>query len=1410
MKKKFTFLIAAVALLMMMVLPGKAVGQTSGNYTITFGNNASSATAISSTTNATTVISSGTNYVNTRPFTINSGNCYYGDTKTCIRVGKSGNDAELVIALSDAGKVKATSIVVNCKKMSGNKNNDATIAVNDLDAQSPASYNSDPSDLTFTFDNPTDIVNITLRGSKASMIFYITVNYTTTPVGPAVNATPKSLSGFSYIQGHGPSTQDKHIAVSGTNLSANLVVTASSNYEVCKTQEGTYESSVEFVPESNTVAESTVYVRLKANLGGGSYNSADDKLTVSSTGATSVNVSLDGSVTPTYTLTISANNGHIEDGDENVITTGAVAQGAEFGITAVPNTGYKFTSWSVTGTGSSVGSTNTNPTTFTMGSEAATLTANFSARTPATITWHEGNGGNTSTTTNTYADATIGDRTPASVNGWTALGWATSQTVTSQTAPTMVSSSTVVDDIDNPSHHIDLYAVYTKGSNTFELANSVTSGETYIVCANYSSTYYVLTNEDGDYMTKSSISVSSGSFNYTVGRKFVLSGDNTNGFTFYDGSDYLTGNSSSVNYLTLGGLTNYGKWSISIDNTTHVASINNKQNTSYYMSYYGKNGYFNCHTTPNTLYLFEQTSNDLDYTTAPTSEKCQVTYTANTGVGDDCIDDNGGSKYDVGATVTVWANEGTGKPNFTKEHYQFVNWNTAAEGNGTTYAAGATFAINANTTLYAQWSINKHGITMPSNDTYGTYSLSYNYNNSTVTSATDVPYGVEVTLNYTPATGYENYIATWSVNNSSISGNTFTMPDEDVTVTVSVEENPFVIIRLTGADMEQMHNAGTAYANIKTITINGYYWEAKAYNTTNQKNYLQINTPGDGNAAGSYIKLPIVNGKIETITCTVNSSNRYLYFNTTNSTSNPIATGGNGTAATSITIDMTNVFYQTGYIVSSGSIQITNISVKFRPYKNMSGTELTTIEADRTVSIPANINATATDLTIPASSGIIIKSGASLTVSGTLTNSGNANNLVIEDGGQLISNSSVQTTVKKSIAGHTRGTTGWNFIATTAVDGTTPTTANGILDATPANYDLFYYDEPYHYWRNYKDNEGHTNNDAGFVSDGGKLLNGKGYLYANANNAELSFEGATVAANKKIDLTLSYSDANLSFRGFNLVGNPFTYQLTSSSEITLNGTDFNTYYMIENGEEIKSTTISETPINPGTGFIVQADAENQHLVFNPDGVSKGERASKPSFIRIDAGNDGFMDRAYIQFGNVNTLRKFTLNDNTPKVYVMNNNLDWATTVINETVGEMPVCFKAVTDGQYTISVKPEGVEVSYLHLIDNIAGTDIDLLATPSYTFNAKGDDYESRFRLVFSAKSDNDTNLNEDFAFFSDGQLIVTGEGTLQVVDMMGRVISTEMVNGTTSKTIDAKAGVYVLRLINGENVKTQKIVVR
>src|SRR5512133_2435665 len=78
-----------------------------------------------------------------------------------------------------------------------------------------------------------------------------------------------------------------------------------------------------------------------------------------------------------------------------------------------------------------------------------------------------------------------------------------------------------------------------------------------------------------------------------------------------------------------------------------------------------------------------------------------VTYDGNTNSSGAVPADSG--KYETGASVTVKDNTG----NLVKTGFTFAGWNTAADGSGTAYAAGATFKMGTvNVTLFARWTQN--------------------------------------------------------------------------------------------------------------------------------------------------------------------------------------------------------------------------------------------------------------------------------------------------------------------------------------------------------------------------------------------------------------------------------------------------------------------------------------------------------------------------------------------------------------------------------------------------------------------------------------------------------------------------------------------------------------------------------
>ncbi|MBO4327922.1 MAG: T9SS type A sorting domain-containing protein [Bacteroidales bacterium] len=69
-----------------------------------------------------------------------------------------------------------------------------------------------------------------------------------------------------------------------------------------------------------------------------------------------------------------------------------------------------------------------------------------------------------------------------------------------------------------------------------------------------------------------------------------------------------------------------------------------------------------------------------------------------------------------------------------------------------------------------------------------------------------------------------------------------------------------------------------------------------------------------------------------------------------------------------------------------------------------------------------------------------------------------------------------------------------------------------------------------------------------------------------------------------------------------------------------------------------------------------------------------------------------------------------------------------------------------------------------------------------------------------------------EPFAYYNNGSLVIIHEGcvTLRIIDALGRTVCSQNLTDSQNVDFDVKAGVYVLQLIQDENVRTQKVVIR
>jgi len=394
--------------------------------------------------------------------------------------------------------------------------------------------------------------------------------------------------------------------------------------------------------------------------------------------------------------------------------------------------------------------------------------------------------------------------------------------------------------------------------------------------------------------------------------------------------------------------------------------------------------------------------------------------------------------------------------------------------------------------------------------------------------------------------------------------------------------------------------------------------------------------------------------------------------------------------------------------------------------------------------------------------------------------------ITIKDGGQLVhNNAGVVATAEKNIV----GLPDKNYLLTNPVMDEQDPVA---LDMTNGDYSLYYFDHSETpEWRNYQ--QGAFN-----------LLNGKGYLYTNGEDAKIAFHGELNPTNTDIVMDLAY-DAEAYYAGFNLVGNPYCCNAYL--------TEYRDFYTL-NDDEDEVVIASDYVIAPMQAILLKA-LEEEQLTFTTTEPSYEQQAITISLTRDNA---NLCDNARIRLGAGIGLEKFQLNADHGKLYFPMDDKEYAVAYA-DTLAVMPMNFKAENEGVYMLYFDTDSLTFDYLHLIDNFTEDDVDLLETPSYTFNVEATDSEDRFLVVFDpsgteAPTDHLTEYGESsstFAFISNGEIRLVEnypDASLQVVDMMGRVVVQEDAMNRVSTSGMAK-GVYMLRLINGKDVKVQKMVV-
>lgn len=342
-----------------------------------------------------------------------------------------------------------------------------------------------------------------------------------------------------------------------------------------------------------------------------------------------------------------------------------------------------------------------------------------------------------------------------------------------------------------------------------------------------------------------------------------------------------------------------------------------------------------------------------------------------------------------------------------------------------------------------------------------------------------------------------------------------------------------------------------------------------------------------------------------------------------------------------------------------------------------------------------------------------------------------------------------------------------------------------------------------------------NNNDAGksaLVLDNIKLVRGE------FDEFELEFEQGraylasyewedTATFTGTLNHETSFNFGNLAYNSedvynnFHLLGNPFSFDMDWANVRLTNV--YNGYATVSYDGSYEYHTSGTIPV--GDGFFVKTIGNNASVSVS----NTRTRSAQASNINLIAtGNEG-SDNIIISFGGEEEegfAKLDNLNENIAELYILNEGRRYGIKSYDEDVEEIEVKFAPKRMGSYTINAIAEG-DFSSVILVDHMEGIETNLLLE-GYTFMAREKDARDRFTIKLSK---NGVQAGDDFVYQSGDELIINGAGTVQIIDVMGRIVYSSDVESCNSRinVSGLKSATYMVRNINGNEVKTQKIVV-
>ena len=400
---------------------------------------------------------------------------------------------------------------------------------------------------------------------------------------------------------------------------------------------------------------------------------------------------------------------------------------------------------------------------------------------------------------------------------------------------------------------------------------------------------------------------------------------------------------------------------------------------------------------------------------------------------------------------------------------------------------------------------------------------------------------------------------------------------------------------------------------------------------------------------------------------------------------------------------------------------------------------------------------------------------------------------------------------------------------------------------------FYYYDETTHDWWSSDDiygTMGWTNPTSANLSD-----EMRGYIYYYYSTM-LEYTGNLNTGTKQIDLSYTDTPADDVFDGWNLIGNPYPsaidWHLVNKTDITDNCVY---YYLDDDGTApfysnykyyIDGSSGSPYPgiaLNRGSryipamqGFFVKRNQmvvsqflqfDNSVRVHSSQDFYKNDEVH-PDLLRLQVKRSDYIDETIIRFipeatqkydPEFDALKKFLYGSNFAQLYsIINqgNDKDLSVNTLADYHGTIvKLGFKTDNSGEHTISATEINFDEDIdIFLKDYQIGAKINLTETPEYTFSSGVGNFPNRFKLFFFNKNEDiessDLSNEKIISSINEISFVTDGKAEIFIYSIDGKLVKHFFDNTTFVKVNINTSGVYIAKMITGNKLYTQKIIIQ